>query len=165
MNRPRTFQLPGSRSGRYPADKFLRLAENSLNTGNYELAVDNSRLAVNIALSNENLDKAAKAYELWVKALFKLKAYSHIKKVCCDARSKYGNSLDLLYYEVKAAFLANVRDTAIGLAKEFIDLHRTSKNKKSNHFNSTYDKLEEIESILKEFENSCSNNKTDIKPE
>jgi len=165
MSRAKFRISAGNLIGKYGFDKFVRLARNSFKANNYALTADNCRLAVNIALAQNNLNEAEIAYELWIRALFEQDQYPEIKKICCEARSKFGNSLDLLYYEFKAAVNARDNKSAVGLAKEFIELHKNSKGNLSSFFNKTIDKLKEVTAYLKEVDNAQPDKHSNLKAE
>ena len=129
-------------------DKFMKLARNSFAVKKYSRAVDNCRLAVEFAVRQSDPESAAAAYRLWIKSLFELSKFAEIKKVCCDARSKFGHSLDLLYYEFKAAVSAGYYETAAKLAREFIVSHKSLDPKTPPAFNMTADKIGEVTSML-----------------
>lgn len=155
------FNLRSSRISKFGFKKFYKLANNSFKAKNYPLTADNCRLSVNIALSENNLKQAAKAYELWIKSLFEENNYAEVKKVCCMARSKFGNNLDFLYYEFKAAISIKDFNIAVRLGKEFIDVCKSMKGKPSGMFSSAYNKLDEVSIQLKEIEDTQSKNITE----
>ena len=128
------------------------LACNSYKVKNYPLTVDNCRLSVNIALMENNLKQAANAYEIWIKSLYEEGNYSEVKKVCCMARSKFGNSLDFLYYEFTAAISIKDFAIAVRLGKEFVNACNKLKEKPSGKFSSTYNRLNEVSIQLKKIE-------------
>ncbi|MCP4581877.1 MAG: hypothetical protein GY839_09675 [candidate division Zixibacteria bacterium] len=133
-------------------DKFIKLAKNSYGVKKYSRAIDNCRLAVDFAVRQNDLEQAAEAYHLWIDSLFELTKYADVKKVCCDARSKFGHSLDLLYYEFKVAMLTGEFKIAAKLAKEFIESHKNIKAETSPAFNAMADKLDEITVALEDIE-------------
>lgn len=135
-------------------DKFYRLAQNSYNVKKYSRAIDNCRLAVDLAGRQNNLDQAALAYRLWIESLFELKKFTEVKKVCRDARSQFGHDLSLLYCEFKAAYLANDYTIAVKLGREFISSHENTNFGHSALFNSTQDKLDDVNNILTKIKNS-----------
>ncbi|MCD6162434.1 MAG: hypothetical protein J7K40_08490 [candidate division Zixibacteria bacterium] len=153
------FNLKKGSISKFGFKKFYKLASNSFIVKNYSLAVDNCRHAANIALSDNNLKQAAKAFELWIKVLFEDSNYYDIKKVCCLARSKFGNNLDSLYYELIAAINKNDFNIAAKLAKEFIALRKSMTEKPSGAFNNTYNQLDEILILQKKIESTQSENK------
>lgn len=151
--------------GKNGSDKFLRLAHNSYKNNKYSLTADNCRIAALIAVREKDLQKASIAYELWIESLFKENKYADIKKVCREARSKFGNRLDLLYYEFKVALAVKDYRIAIKLANEFVGLHKNIEKKSSSFFIKTVDKLEEVTNTLKEIQNIQSNKQNKIKLE
>jgi hypothetical protein len=146
----------GGRLGKFGFDKFIKLAHNSYKANRYSLTVDNCRLAANMALKEGNKNNAAKAYELWIKALFKDRKFAEIKKICCEARSKFGNNLDLLYYEFKAAREAGDNTIALKLGREFIELHKNCGRNSSSLFNKSVAKLDEVKTAMIELEKNSS---------
>jgi hypothetical protein len=115
---------------KYGYADFMRLATNSYRTGNFGRAVDNCRLAVEMAERVKDLKGMAEAYDLWINSLLMEKKYQAIKKLCCEARSKLGNYLDLVYYEFLMACDTNDSLIARKLAFEFIEIkNKTTINK------------------------------------
>jgi len=115
---------------KYGYADFMRLAANSYRTGNFGRAVDNCRLAVEMAERAKDHKGMAEAYDLWINALLMEKKYQAIKKLCCEARSKLGNYLDLVYYEFLMACDTNDFLIARKLAVEFIEIKsKTTINK------------------------------------
>jgi len=165
MSRAKFRISTGNLIGKHGHKKFIKLAHNSLKAKRYALAADNCRLAADIALAQNNLKQAAAAYELWIRALFEQGEYAEIKKICCEARSKFGNSLDLLYYEFKAAISSKDKKSAVGLAKEFIELHSNVKENPSSFFSKTFDKLDEVKDLITEIENAQSDERDNAKTE
>jgi len=139
-------------------DKFYKLAQNSYGVKKYSRAIDNCRLAVDLASRQNNLDQAARAYRLWIESLFELKKFPEVKKVCRDARGKFGHDLSLLYYEFKAAHLANDYNIAAKLGRELICSHENADFGHSALFNITQDKLDDVNNILTEIKNSGFDN-------
>ncbi len=135
-------------------DKFYKLAQNSFGVKKYARAVDNCRLAVEMAIRQNNLNQAAQAYRLWLESLFELNKFSDVRKVCCDARGKFGHDLGLLYYEFKAAFLANDYQAAGKLGRELINSHNDANSGLSALFSMTQDKLDNVNNVLEEIKNS-----------
>lgn len=107
---------------KYGYADFMRLATNSYRTGNYGRAVDNCRLAAEMAERAKDFKGMAEAYDLWINALLVEKKNQAIKKLCCEARSKLGNYLDLIYYEFLMARDSNDSLIARKLAVEFIEI-------------------------------------------
>ena len=140
--------------GSLGSDKFYKLAQNSFKVKKYSLAVDNCRLAVDLASRQNDLDQAAQAYRLWIESLFELKKFPEVKKVCCDARGKFGHDLSLLYCEFKAAYFSNDYYIAAKLGRELISFYSNSNFGPSALFNITQDKLDYVINILKEIKNS-----------
>jgi hypothetical protein len=138
--------------GRFGFDKFLQLARNSFGVGKFNRAVDNCRLAVEHAVRSNNLKGAAEAYELWIDALMKLGKYTEVRKTCCDARSKFGNGIDLIYYEFKAVAAAGDYNIAARLGREFIEMSKNHNNTNDSLFANTIDKAQEVQQSLSEFE-------------
>jgi hypothetical protein len=101
---------------------FMKLAANSYRSNNFGRAVDNCRLAVEMAERGKDLKGMAEAYDLWINSLLAEKKYQAIKKLCCEARSKLGNYLDLVYYEFQMAHNSNDPIIARKLATEFIEI-------------------------------------------
>jgi len=134
--------------------KFYKLAQNSFGVKKYSRAVDNCRLAVEMALRQNNLEQAAQAYRLWIESLFELNKFPDIKKVCCDARSKFGHDLSLLYFELKAAFLSNDHHIAAKLGREFMNAHDNTSFGSPALFKITQEKLDEVNNYLVEIEKS-----------
>lgn len=117
---------------KYGYADFMRLATNSYRTGNFGRAVDNCRLAVEIAERVKDHKGMADAYDLWINALIAEKKNQAIKKLCCEARSKLGNYLDLVYYEFLMARDSNDSLIARKLAIEFVEIKgKTTINKNS----------------------------------
>lgn len=135
-------------------DKFYKLAQNSFGVKKYSRAVDNCRLAVDLALRQNNLEQAARAYRLWIESLFELAKFQDIKKVCCDARSKFGHDLSLLYYEFKATFFSNDYHIAAKLGKELKNALDNTSFASPALFIITQDKLDEVNNYLMEIEKS-----------
>jgi len=158
MNRPTAKNyLEGKKPnglGNLGFDKFYKLAQNSFNVKKYDRAVDNCRLAVESAVRQSNLNQAAQAYRLWLESLFELNKFPEIKKVCCDARGKFGHDLSLLYYEFKAAFLANDFHIAAKLGRELINSHNNTNSGPSALFDIAQDKLDEVNNIITVIKNS-----------
>jgi hypothetical protein len=155
----------GGTIGRFGFDKFMQLARNSYSVGKFNRAVDNCRLAVEHAIRENNLIGAAGAYELWIDSLMKLSKYAEVKKICCDARSKFGNSIDLVYYEFIAALSAQDRSAAARLAREFIEMQKSANNGERSFFNNTAGKIGEVQQALSELEASMNGQKGSVKPE
>lgn len=149
--------------GRFSFEKFIKLARNSFKVERYLRAADNCRLAVEIALRQNNRQQAAEAFDLWIKSLFKKKKYSEVKKVCCDARSKLGNHLDLLYYEAKAAFSSGDFKVSARLAREYIEFRKKTKVKSSTSLNKTYEMFDEMKGLLNKVENKIVEKQIEIK--
>jgi hypothetical protein len=137
---------------RFSYTKFMQLAQNSYKKQKYGLVADNCRLAVEYALQQNKLEAATQAYRLWIHALMESGKFKEVKKVCCSARSIFGNLIDLLYYEFKASQMAGEKTIAAKIAREFIETSR--KIDKSNHpwFSETIDKLNEVAEILDKLE-------------
>ncbi len=126
----------------------MQLAQNSYNAHKYSRAADNCRLAAEFAFNEENKEGAAEAYQLWIKSLLKLSKLSDVKKICCDARSKFGNHLDLVYYEYVAALNLGSFDKANKLGNQFLEL-ACEKNADGNEiFIESIDKLDEVRETL-----------------
>jgi hypothetical protein len=107
---------------KYGHNDFMKLASNSYKTKNYGRAIDNCRLAVEMAERVKDSKGMAEAYDLWISALMAENKYSAIKKLCCEARSKLGNYLDLTYYEFKATQQNGDPEIAKKLAAEYMDI-------------------------------------------
>lgn len=152
MNRPITNNLNGGRKAKIPArfnyEKFMQLAQNSFKIMKYSRAADNCRLAIDLAVQQGNLEGASQGYQLWLKALFEARKFVEIKKICCEARSRFGNGLDLLYYEFKAAQGMGDAVVASKLAREFVELHNVYDNSKFSYFYTTIDKISEVKTAL-----------------
>jgi hypothetical protein len=138
----------GGTIGRFGFDKFMQLAKNSYGVGKLNRAVDNCRLAVDYAIRENNQTGAAMAYQLWIKAYMELKKFAEAKKVCCEARSKFGNHPDLIYYEYKVAALAGETGKAVRLGKEFIEMCHSQQPSDKKIFTDTCDILPEVISFL-----------------
>ncbi len=136
-------------------EKFMMLARNSFKVKKYSRTADNCRLAADAALSRNKPRQAAQAYQLWIKSLFEQGKYMDVKKVCCDARNKFGNKLDLLYFEFKAAMSSRHFRIAAKLAQEFIEMHKNSRTDPSAPFNTSIDKLDDVKSALKEIKDDA----------
>lgn len=149
--------------GRFGFEKFIQLARNSFKGERYFRAADNCRLAVEFALRRNNHHQAAEAYDLWIKSLSKKRKYSEVKKVCCEARSKLGNHLDLLYYEAKAAFFSGDIKVSARLAKEYIEFRNKASVKSLPYLNKSYDKLDEVKGILNEIEKDKMKDQISVK--
>ena len=108
MNNYNSKNINGGRKAKslakYSYEKFILLAQNSFKIMKYSRTADNCRLAIDLATQQGSTEGVIKAYQLWMKALLKANKFGELKKVCCEARSKYGNGLDLLYYEFKPKF-------------------------------------------------------------
>jgi hypothetical protein len=143
----------------------MQLARNSYNVGKFNRAVDNCRLAVEHAIRENNLKGAAGAYEIWIDSLMKLSKYAEVKKTCCDARSKFGNSIDLVYYEFKAALSALDNQAAARLAREFIGMQKTGNNGERSFFNNTAKKINEVQQTLSELEANLKSRVGEVKSE
>jgi hypothetical protein len=152
----------GNSLGSFGFDKFMKLARNSFSVKKYSRAVDNCRLAVDFAVRRNDFDQAAQAYRLWIDSLFELNKFADVKKVCCDARSKFGHSLDLIYYEFKVALALGDFTIAAKLAREFIESHKNIKMQTSPAFNVMVDKLDEVTVTLAEIEKSNPENRAEI---
>ena len=126
----------------------MKLAYNSYNVKKYSRTADNCRLAVDMAIQQNDQAQAAEAYRLWIASLFEQRKYGEVKKVCCDARSKFGSRLDLLYFEFKASHLAGDQEKALKLAAEYKETRKTIDLQNPTTFESTADKIGEVEQIL-----------------
>jgi len=151
--------------GRFGFEKFFQLAQNSFNVKKYSRAADNCRLAVDCAIQENNREGAANAYGLWIDSLFLMNRYSDLKKICCEARSKYGNALDLLYYEYRAAMLSGDMKIAAKFAHEFIEMAKSGSNQNNPFFNHTKNKLDEAIEMLSKYENDQAKNGSEVKLE
>ncbi|OQX92714.1 MAG: hypothetical protein B6D58_01375 [candidate division Zixibacteria bacterium 4484_95] len=141
----------------------MKLAKNSFKVERYSRAADNCRLAVEIALRQNNRLQAAEAFDLWIRSVIKKKKYSEVKKICCEARSKLGNHLDLLYYEAKVAFSSGDYKVFTRLAKEYIELRKKTKVKSSTILNKSYERIDEIKDLLNKVEKKMVERQTEVK--
>jgi len=135
----------------------MKLAYNSYNVKKYSRTADNCRLAVDMAIRQKNSAQAAEAYRLWIASLFEQNKYGEVKRICCDARSKFGSSLDLVYFEFKASYLAGDTEKALRLAAEFKEVGKSVDAQNPTAFETTSDKIGEVQSILENI-NSGTNN-------
>lgn len=143
--------------GRFGTKDFLKLARNSYAIKKYSRAIDNCRLAVDMAIKNNDNLEAAEAFNLWINILLEEKKYSEVKKVTCDARSKLGNYPELLYYEFKASLnLPNISN-AIKLGREFIQT--TCGEMADSHENKAElsEKIMEVKALLAAIEQDSKN--------
>lgn len=143
-------------SSRFNHEKFIQLARNSFKVKKFDRSIDNCRLAVDFALREGNREVAAAAYRIWIKALFELGKFADIKKICCEARSRFGNQLDLIYYEFKAALESGDTDKAARLGSEYIDLHNAADKAQKSPFTESIGKLGEVKRATEEIENKKS---------
>jgi hypothetical protein len=148
--------------GNYGYNDFMKLALNSFNGKKYARAIDNCRLAVENALRQNKFSWASEAYDLWINALFVDKRHSEIKRVCCDARSKLGSYLDLLYYEYMAARLMNDIVLARKFAMEYREMSGKSKNGEPSFGVKTIVKAAEIQEFVAQVDNYDNGEKIDI---
>ncbi len=126
----------------------MQLAQNSFNVKKYSRAADNCRLAANFAMAQNNTRGAAESYQLWIKSLLNLGKPADVKKVCCDARSKFGNHPDLVYYEYLSALDIGDKIIAAKLAREYIELTKEIVINENSIFVDNIDKLDEVISNL-----------------
>lgn len=133
---------------KYGYSDFMKLAANSYRTANFGRAVDNCRLAVEMAERSRDLKSMAEAYDLWINALLAEKKYSAIKKLCCEARSKLGNYLDLVYYEFSMARLSGDNLVTRKLAAEFIEIINKNSLDKTTWGASKIERIDEIKQYL-----------------
>ena len=146
---------------KYGYEDFMKLALNSFNGKKYARAVDNCRLAVEIALKEKRNKQAAEAYELWIKALFEEKKLSEIKRICCEARSKLGNYLDLLYYEFDAALLSNDKIHARRFANEYLEMLDKGKNDNPSWGMKTAVQIDHVKNVFVESNKPAEVSQTD----
>jgi hypothetical protein len=145
-----TPKLPGKIKplSKFGYTDFMKLAANSFRTNNFGRAVDNCRLAMEIAERVKDLKGMAEAYDLWINSLIAEKKYSAIKKLCCEARSKVGNYLDLTYYEFRMARDSGESQIAGKLAAEYMEI----KNKITSAQNiwgiKTIDRAAEVQAFI-----------------
>jgi|GEM_PF-2362172 hypothetical protein len=144
---------------KYGYADFMRLAANSHKAGNYGRAVDNCRLAVEMAERAKDIKSMADAYDLWINALMVEKKYQAIKKLCCEARTKLGNYLDLVYYEFLVARNSNDSSIARKLAAEFLEM-KSKTIKKKNSWGIT--KIE-FAGEIQEYLNNLPEHEEDVK--
>lgn len=165
MNNFNSSNINGGRKAKslakFSYEKFIQLAQNSFKIMKYSRTADNCRLAIDLAAQQGNIEGAITAYQLWLKALLKAGKFNELKKVCCEARSKYGNGLDLLYYEFKAA--QGNGDDVIGakLARSFIEMHDSIDDSKSGVFVATFDKITEVKAVLRNAETDSERSAAD----
>jgi hypothetical protein len=127
---------------------FMKLATNSYKTKNFGRAVDNCRLAIEIAERVKDLKGMADGYDLWISALVAEKKYSAIKKLCCEARSKLGNYLDLTYYEFQTACNSGDSQIAKKLAAEYLEIKNKVMISKNSWGIKTIDKAPQMQDYL-----------------
>lgn len=134
--------------GKLNFDKFMQLAKNSYGVKKYSRAADNCRLAAEYAFNQNNITGAAEAYQLWIKSLLMLKKSAEVKKICCNARSKFGNHLDLVYYEYLSALDNGDMEIAAKLGREFLEISREITGDENTIFIESLDKLDEVSQCL-----------------
>lgn len=140
--------LPVARTyGRFVTKDFLKLARNSYAVKKYSRAIDNCRLAVDMAIKNKNNQAAAEAYDLWINILLEEGKYAEVKKTACEARSRIGNYLDLLYYEFLASLHLGNPENSARLGREFIQLAGSASGKDSFGARNK-NKVDEVKSLI-----------------
>jgi len=142
--------------GKFNYDKFIQLAQNSYNVKKYSRAVDNCRLAAGFAMNQDNIQGAAEAYQLWIKSLLKLKKQTDVKKTCCDARSKFGNHLDLVYYEYLSALEGNDYNRATKLGRGYLELASGLNPTENVIFIESLEKLDEVKNKINNMQKELS---------
>jgi hypothetical protein len=148
-----------NRLKKFGFEKFYKLADNSMKVKNYSLTIDNCRLAVNIALDENNLMLAAKAYKLWINALFIKHAYNDVVKICRSTRTKYGNSIGLLYFECKATYGLKDYKSVAKLGDKILNMYKSKKSIQNDLFKITQEQILEIENLLSNVKNRFNKNK------
>ncbi len=133
--------------GRFVSKDFLKLARNSYAVKKYSRAIDNCRLAVDMAIKNKNNAAAAEAYDLWINILLQEGKYAEVKKTACEARSRIGNYLDLLYYEFVASLHLGNPQNSVRLGREFVQLAESIDGKDSFGTLSR-NKVDEVKAII-----------------
>jgi hypothetical protein len=147
---------------KYGYDDFMKLALNSFKGKKYARAIDNCRLAVENALRQNKFPWAAEAYDLWINALIEDKRYSEIKKICCEARSKLGNYLDLLYYEFATARFMKDITLARKFAEEYREILKRPKDDKLSFGMKTINKEPEIQELIALVDKQMNENNVEI---
>jgi|GEM_PF-4631802 len=133
--------------GRFVSKDFLKLARNSYAVKKFSRAIDNCRLAVDMAIKNKNNHAAAEAYDLWINILLEEGKYAEVKKTACEARSRIGNYLDLLYYEFVASLHLGNPGNSAKLGREFIQLAEAACD--GDSFGARHkNKVDEVKSLI-----------------
>lgn len=122
--------------------RILKLAANSFSNGKYSRAIDYCRKAVDAAKCGK--DPAAEAYYIWCLSCLKMNNPAEAKKVCCDARLKLGNYLDLVYFEILIAAAKGESEKIPRFAESYMELYDDAAGKFDRHKEKSCDKIGEV---------------------
>lgn len=107
--------------------KILRLAVNSFRKKKYSLAIDYCRKVANAVNGGGRF--AAEAYYIWCLSCLKMNKPDDARKACYDARLKFGNYLDLVYFELLIATLKGELGKIPRFAERFVELYEEAGGK------------------------------------
>ncbi len=124
--------------------RFLSLAQISFQKGKYSLVIDYCRQVADNALIAKWNDLALEAYYLWCLSDIKLRRFDDARKICYDARSKLGNSIEMVHIELMIAVESNDSDKILRFAQGFMELWNNLSKDDARDKTRMYDKAAEV---------------------
>ena len=102
--------------------RYLTLARNSFAKGKFDLASDYCRQITANGVSPNIDDIILEAYYLWCLANLNLRRSDDVKRICYEARTKFGNYLDLVYFELTASAISCDFEKVMKFSETFLEI-------------------------------------------
>jgi len=151
-NYPNLSKAQPQDSGRFQRKRdlmlFLTLARNSFAKGKFDLAADYCRQIIESCIVSKMDEIAYEAYYLWCLANLNLSQPEDVRKVCYDARSKYGNYLDLIYFELLSWALSGNIEKVIKFCETYLAFYENSNHAEMPLRSRTAEKYTEVKIML-----------------